>query len=109
MTLKQIESFHGKDCSLSFPLCICKISWTNLYQNKYFLVLSLISYLCYRFIQVKNVFQSTIATFKCASISQHNENIGCCPPLIAHFNHKIFSKYLGTSHTKCDVMKIVKL
>lgn len=35
--------------------------------------------------------------------------MGCYPPLITHFNHKIFSKYLGTPHTKCDVMKICQI
>jgi hypothetical protein len=27
MTLKKIENFDGKDCSLWILLCMCKISW----------------------------------------------------------------------------------
>jgi hypothetical protein len=34
-------------------------------------------------VQVRNVFQSTIALFKRVSISQHNESLGCYSPLIA--------------------------
>jgi hypothetical protein len=61
-------------------------------------------------LQVKNALgKSTIESFKCVSISQHNENMGCCPPLITHFNYKIFSKYLATPHTKNDVVNIIGL
>ncbi len=67
------------------------------------------SNICYKLLQIKNVFQSTIELFKCASILQHNESMKCYPLLIAHFNNKIFSKYFGTPHTKCDIVKIVKL
>jgi hypothetical protein len=34
-------------------------------------------------LQIKIVLQSTIVLFKCASISQHNENLGYYPHLIA--------------------------
>jgi len=32
---------------------------------------------CNKFLEVKNVLKSTIALFKCTSISQHNESLEC--------------------------------
>ncbi len=55
MTLKQIERFHKEDCSLWFSFCIFKISWTFIITN--FFSPLLISNLCYKLLQIKNVFQ----------------------------------------------------
>jgi hypothetical protein len=44
-------------------------------QTHIFLALSLIFSLCFKILEIKNVFQSTIELLKCASISQHNESI----------------------------------
>lgn len=48
---------------------------------------------CNKFLQIKNVFQMTIEFLIFAPIPQYNKILGYTP-LIAHFHHKIFSKYL---------------
>ncbi len=39
-------------------------------------------------LQIKNLLQLTIELLICAPISQHYDNLGCYPPLIAHFHKK---------------------
>ncbi len=66
MSLKQIDFFHGEDCSLWLSHCMWKISRTNSHYNLCFLVLLLYYNLCDKLLQIRNVLQSTIALFKCA-------------------------------------------
>ncbi len=41
-------------------------------------------------LQIKNVLQLIIELFICAPISQHNDKLGCKPPLSTNFHEKIF-------------------
>ncbi len=102
MTLKQLKE---KIVQYGFLFVYAKFHG-NFFIKTIFFFLSLISNICYKILQARKKLQSTIELFECASISQRNESMRCYSPLITHFNHKIFSKYLGPPHIKCDVMKI---
>jgi hypothetical protein len=87
-----------EDYSLYIYTLMCKISWTYLYYNKYFLVLLLKLSFCDKQLHVTNAFQKIIASFLSTPISQHNDNLNYEQPLVPHFDHQIFFNYVLKSY-----------
>jgi hypothetical protein len=62
--------------------------YEQIFMKIIFLIIFLHCNVCDTLLQIKNVLPLIIELLIHAPISQHYDNLGCYPPLIAHFHQK---------------------